>query len=337
MAKDRVINSHSFYDGKVVLYQLENRPKQKWLCRLKVPNGVGYLYRGTGTSDFYEARKFADNLYDELRYKVRQGQSVTGQDFKRLLKEFEESYPAEAPSARRAQRVCDFLRTYAQPYFMKNRVTELTEAEVTKFFEWRRVNFKRKAPTNTTIVSDMGNFKVFADWCRRRGYLANSLQFNKPSVTDNRRPHFNDKDWAKLTRFLREWVKDGKTKSGPIYRDRVMLTNYVLVLANTGIRVGEARNLKWSDIDTFVGDDDNQNIVLQVRGKTGAREVVARTLAVKGYLHRIWELRCDEIQAKPPMREAIFCHKDGSTIRNFKRGFNALIKAAGVKFDSNGQ
>jgi len=116
-----------------------------------------------------------------------------------------------------------------------------------------------------------------------------------------------------------------------------MLTNYVLVLANTGIRVGEARSLSWSDIDTFLGDDAKENIVLQVRGKTGAREVVARTLAVKRYLHRIWELRCDEIQAKPPMREAIFCHKDGSTIRNFKRGFNALIKAACVKFDSNGQ
>jgi hypothetical protein len=37
MAKDRVINSQSFHDGKVVIYQLENRPKQKWLCRLKGP------------------------------------------------------------------------------------------------------------------------------------------------------------------------------------------------------------------------------------------------------------------------------------------------------------
>lgn len=136
MAKDRVINSQSFHDSKVILYQLENRPNQKWLCRLKVPNGVGYLYRGTGTSDFYEARKFADNLYDELRYKVRQGQSVTGPDFKRL-KEFEENYPSEAQSARRAKGVCDFLRSYALPYFSKNRLTNLTEAEIIKFFDWQ--------------------------------------------------------------------------------------------------------------------------------------------------------------------------------------------------------
>ena len=102
MAKDRVINSQSFQDGKIVLYQLENRPKQLWLCRLKVPNGAGYLYRGTGTSDFYEARKFADNLYDELRFKVRSGQSVTGQDFKKIFEEFTENYPREAASAKRA-------------------------------------------------------------------------------------------------------------------------------------------------------------------------------------------------------------------------------------------
>ena len=64
MAKNKVINSQSFHDGKIVLYQLADRPKQKWLCRLKVPNGAGYLYRGTGTSDLYQARKFADELYD---------------------------------------------------------------------------------------------------------------------------------------------------------------------------------------------------------------------------------------------------------------------------------
>ena len=115
-----------------------------------------------------------------------------------------------------------------------------------------------------------------------------------------------------------------------------MLTNYVLVLANTGIRVGEARSLSWSDIDTFLGDDAKENIVLQVRGKTGAREVVARTLAVKDYLQRIWELRCNELQAKPAMSEGIFCHKDGKPIHSFKKGFNALIKEASVEFDSTG-
>ena len=36
------------------------------------------------------------------------------------------------------------------------------------------------------------------------------------------------------------------------------------------------------------------------------------------------------------MSEGIFCHKDGKPIHSFKKGFNALIKEAGVEFDSNG-
>ena len=104
-----------------------------------------------------------------------------------------------------------------------------------------------------------------------------------------------------------------------------------------GIRVGEARNLKWSDVDTFVGEDEKENIVLQVKGKTGSREVVARTDAVKDYLQRIWELRVKELGKKPAMTEPIFAHKDGTPIHSFKKGFNALIKEAGVEFDGEGQ
>jgi integrase len=268
---------------------------------------------------------------------VKLGEALTSHDFKKLLTEFSLSYPSEAPSEKRVVDICLFLRAYALPYFTKNKLTELSESEVTKFFDWRRANPKRNAPSHATIRAEMSHFKTFADWCYRRGYFKKRIELERPSLNENRRPHFNDKDWTKLTRFLREWVKAGKTKSGPMYRDRVMLTNYVLVLANTGIRVGEARSLKWSGIDTFVGDDGKENIVLQVRGKTGAREVVAHTLAVKDYLQRIWELRCEELKAKPPMSEAIFCHKDGKPIHSFKNGFSALIKEGGVEFDSNGQ
>ena len=206
-----------------MLYQLENRPRQKWLCRLKIPNGAGYLYRGTGTSDLYEARKFADNLYEEIRMKVKLGEAVTSHDFKKLLIEFESNYPSEAPSIRRVTDICLFLRGYALPYFTKNKLTELSESEVTKLFDWRRANPKKKSPSNSTILAEMSHFKVFADWCYRRGYLKKRVEFNRPSLNATRRPHFDDKDWTKLTRFLREWVKQGRMKSGPIYRDRVML------------------------------------------------------------------------------------------------------------------
>jgi integrase len=335
MGGNKVINAKSFRDGRVYLYQLENRPQQKWLCRIKIPKVKGYIYRGTGTSDDYEARKFAEDLYEELSIKVKLGQSVKGTDFKKLVADFEAHYPAEAPSERRVADICLFLNNYFLSYIKENKLTELSEAAVTRFFDWRRKNPKKKAPSNATILAEMSHFKVFTDWCYRRGHLHKRLEFTRPSVGEARRPHFTGNDWTKLTRHLREWVNEGAERSGPIYRDRVMLTNYVLVLANTGLRVGEARSLKWSDIEYFDDDEGNEHVAIMVRGKTGEREVVGRP-DVKEYLGRILDLRCEELGAEPPRNDYVFCHRDGKPIHSFKKGFAALIRAAGVEFDSKG-
>ncbi len=157
MAASRVINQQSFHDGKFVLYQLENRPKQLWLCRLKVPNGSGYIYRGTGTSEFYEARKFAEDLLEDIRIRTKLGQSITGPNLA----------------------IIAFLQTYAIPYFTKNKITNLNQKETGKFFDWLRENSKRKSPKETTILQETSEFSTFLRWCFRRGRRDRKL---KPSL-----------------------------------------------------------------------------------------------------------------------------------------------------------
>lgn len=58
------------------------------------------------------------------------------------------------------------------------------------------------------------------------------------------------------------------------YRDRFYLQQYVLILSNSGIRVGEARRLCWQDISSTQTTEGEQRPVFTVDGKTGVRDVV---------------------------------------------------------------
>ncbi len=116
----------------------------------------------------------------------------------------------------------------------------------------------------------------------------------------------------------------------------------VLILANTGMRVGELRGLRWSDLRT-VKTDDGTKLVAEVRGKTGMREVVFQQSADQ-YVKRVYDLRVMELNDLPadstdrdvPLDEAIFCHKDGTPIQTMKTAFKSLLKFAGVPIERNG-
>lgn len=85
-------------------------------------------------------------------------------------------------------------------------------------------------------------------------------------------------------------MKEGEALA--TWRQRFVTQQYVLVLANAGLRVGELRGLRWSDLRT-VHTNDGTCLVAEVRGKTGIREVVFQDGA-ENYIKRIYDLRIDD-------------------------------------------
>ena len=107
-----------------------------------------------------------------------------------------------------------------------------------------------------------------------------------------RRPDFSADEYRTLIRTLPSWIDKGR--EGKSRDMRHLLRDFVLILANTGIRHGtEADNLRWKHITLF---EEKGGVVLEmsVRGKTGRRDIICRSGTVN-YLKRIqgWCVICN--------------------------------------------
>lgn len=332
----QTLESRSFKDGAIYLFKRADYVKPTWFCRVKVPGAKGYVSCSTKTMDEHAAYKFADDLFHKSLVRVHSGQELNSKKVLAALKEYVEHIEAnEADSLSRYIKL-SFIRKW-MGFFTNHRLKELNTATLVELNEWTQKNSKKGKLSLNTVKRFSTYQKQFFNWCVERAFMDSVPKFPKLKTEAKRRPHFDNKDWAKLTRHIREFVKSDNPN---VVRDRTVLTSYVLILANTGIRVGEARKLKWRDLREIPvpkGSNQPPDIALFVTGKTGPREVVSRTPDVKEYLKRILTIRTKELGGKPKPDDYVFCNRDGTPIGSFKKSFTALLKGAGVETDSHGQ
>jgi integrase len=339
------LDSRSFMDGAIYLFRRADYKKPTWFCRVKVPRRTGYISCSTKTTDEHKAYAFAEDLYNKTLAQVLSGRDFSSKKIAQTITDYVKALEERTNQKYSIKLKIMFLKR-SLPFFGNLRIKEVTTAKLSEFLDWTRKNSRDGQLSENTVKRYVTDLKQFFSWCLDRGYIEAMPRFPSVKADHARRPHFNNADWTKLTRHMREFlkVKDGNRKTT---RDRTMLVNYVLILANTGIRVGEARNLKWRDLREIPqpkGTNQPPDIALYVTGKTGPREVVARTSDVKEYFKRILEMRKAELEnmaeGKKPKKlgpdDYIFCNRDGTPITSFKKSFTALLKSAKVETDSHG-
>jgi integrase len=331
--KGAVVESKSFRDGLIYLYKRADYKKPTWLCRVKVPNGKGYINRSTGTGDEHQAFKFADDLYNELLVKSLTGEVVSGKRIGPAIDGYVRRLEADKERLSVSYKI--LLMKRARPFLERKTFNEVSASLLSELVDYLSDKSTKKSLSPNSIKRIQSDLKHFFGWCVEQGHLEQLPRFPKVNSKASRRPHFDAKDWQHLTRHLREFVK---VENRATRRNREMLRDYVLILANTGIRVGEARKLKWRDVREVPSSiNGKSNVVLTVQGKTGRREVVASSADVKKYFQRLLELRKDELGHDPDIESFVFCHPDGSEIGSFKKSFASLMKSAGVEKDSFGE
>lgn len=339
-AEPQELESRAFKDGAIYLYRRAEYKKPTWYIRLKIPGAKGYVWKSSRSTDEYVAYKVAEDLYNQSLVKVLSGGKLNSKRIADALNAYIVQHEPEQDRLSIRYKILFAKRLI--PIFKSRTFGELDTSLVSEVLDKLGENSKRKSLSPNTIKRLLADLRHFLNWAIEQGYADTLPKFPKIRDDQNRRPHFDDADWSTLTRYMGTFVRKAH---GSVRRDRVLLVNYVLILANTGIRVGEARNLKWRDIRPITTPDGTETVALVVKGKTGMREVVARTSDVKKWFNNILtERKTDLGEEGSDLRNAravppdtyVFCNRDGVPIGSFKKSFATLLNDAGVEFDTFG-
>ncbi len=148
-----------------------------------------------------------------------------------------------------------------------------------------------------------------------------------PSNKSVPRPDISLSDYRKIVRSMKKDLEESPDER--IFRSRLYLHNYILIMSNTGIRKGEMKGVRWSDIQPIRDMEGNQTVLINVSGKTGKRQVVANPSTIE-YLQRIYNQRVKETGKKPPRDELVFCKLNGKSIGDLKSPFERFLRKTGT-------
>lgn len=321
-----------FMDGRVVLYKRRDHKNPKFTARIKIPNRVIYIVKSTKTADETKARNFAKQLYYDLEGKFLRGETVTKLYFSKVFDDWVSLRKIEGKDKVYTKSDIRSTEKNILPFFKHYDIREITSSLIVKFFSERQNEIPQ--PSTGTLKQDIRRLKSILNFAKGKGIISDIPTFPSFTGKPNTRPDFTQKEYNTLVKSMRKFVDDAKDNKFH-YRNRFYLHHYVLILKNSGIRVGEARKLRWVDIGTTKTVNGGTRLVFSVSGKTGDRDVVCME-RVNTYTKRLYDFRTNELGESPSPDEFVFCHKNGKAIETFKKSFRSLMEFSGLLLDNKG-
>ena len=338
-------------DGAVVIYRRPNRDgtiNDVFHMRIRIPllSSRGYFRGTTKESNQGRATQVALNKFDELYNRVKSGGTLLTKSFKDLFDEWKVHYPqvSNESDPKYVKWSINRIGNYPSTFFVKEKknpkIDSLTQTDFEEYWIYRRnhstKNGKSFVPSNNTLRKECTLLNVMFAYAFERGYLLRELKIKRPPADkDVRRPAFSKTDYRKLVAGMRKRVREGW---GANARDRFYLQQFVLILANCGVRIGEIRHLTWEDVtrENYDEDESKVRVLLNTKGKTGIREVVCNK-GTEVFFMRLYDHRKEELNSHPSTDSFVFCHRDGKPLESMRRGFGNLLKDLNLTNDSMGR
>jgi len=318
---------HTILGGKVHVYRRDN--SSLWQCSTYL---AGKNRRVSTKEDgLAKAKDFAEDWYLGLRGKVRNGEITNEKTFREAAVQFEREYQIITEGQRNAEYVeghSTRLRLHLLPFFGNMGLSEITPGQVQEYRIRRHeeaVKEHGKPPARSTMHQEIVVLRQTLKAAVRHRWLDRLPDLSEPYRASGKISHrawFSPEEYKKLYEATRRRARAPKN---PRYKwESEQLHDYVLFMANTGLRPDEANHLEYRDVKIVEDQGSAETILeIEVRGKRGVGYCKSTSGAVRPF-QRLVE------RNKPQPTDPIFP-------KTHRQLFNTILDEEGLKKDREGQ
>jgi integrase len=346
--------AHTMFDGRLQIYKRDGR---YWNCAARV--GGQRFRHTTGEEVLERAKDIAEEWYLGLRGKLIEGK-ITPKE--RTFGEAAEAYIREArvlAGAARSPRYVELLemrmKAHVLPYFKDKPLSavnkglvqsyrvkrsEDTIEKTTKKNEKGEIVIQGKPPARSTMLQEIVIIRQILKHAEGLGWISFVPSLSTAYMTQTkkgRRAWFDPDEYTQLREATRRRITEGKRRGWKEkYED---LHDFVVFMANTGLRPDEAWNLEFRDVKVEKDYGSKETIlVIDVRGKTGTgycKSMVHAVFPFQQVMNRRIARFESEQKTKDQIKRLLPSEK---VFPEFARDlFNQILDEENLKYDRDGR
>ena len=237
-------------DGEVKLVRTV-QSKNVWQMRVWVRDEKRYFRKSLRTKDLEEAKEKARKIFYQMQGQIQIGAKIFSITMGKCVEGYLEHQQQRVDTGFITQGRRTTIRS--QMKHLLNFVGETTKLDNIQRHKYKEYYGYRKrthpSVTNVTLINERATIGNMYKWALEKGY-ANTSQI--PLWSEIRkiisyRNAMQRDEYRILYTYLRNWHQDVRHERD-IY-ERQLVRDFILILANTGMRFGEARRIKWNFVE----------------------------------------------------------------------------------------
>ncbi len=297
---NEITDNHPILDGMAHVFRV-HRSGDVWQFRMYVRGENKNYRKSLKTRDLPTALHAGRELGLELQGKLQSGVKLFGLSLRELTDEYVAHRKRDVAAGIITEGRLITIRSQLNWILrIKGEDIKIGELGRDSFYEWRLLR-REQSPSvsDVTVRNETATINALCKWGHRNGYIAfDSFNIAPMSIRQDqvgRRGTFTLEQYDELVRYMRSYVSKKECPDESERNERLMIRDYILISSNTLLRVGEARQLTWGDIEKVdVVYDDNEKptklVYLNVRSETSKVRTKRRVVSRGGeYFERLRE------------------------------------------------